>query len=75
MFRIALEFVKIGGNGVISLLVRLIDVCVAQGEVREDWRSSCIVPSKGMGAITNCLSYRGTSLLSIQYLVRCASHD
>uniref|UniRef100_A0A3P9JF00 ribonuclease H n=1 Tax=Oryzias latipes TaxID=8090 RepID=A0A3P9JF00_ORYLA len=62
----AVECLKSGGAIVIEWLVRLLNVCFANGQVPLDWMSACVVPLyKGKGDKYECGSFRGISLLSV----------
>uniref|UniRef100_A0A8C8DHP6 ribonuclease H n=1 Tax=Oryzias sinensis TaxID=183150 RepID=A0A8C8DHP6_9TELE len=62
----AVECLKCGGAIVIEWLVRLLNVCFANGQVPLDWMSACVVPLyKGKGDKYECGSFRGISLLSV----------
>ena len=60
------EYVKKRGEAVIECLLRLFNVCFANGRVPEDWQGACMVPLyKGKGDRLACNNSRGISLLSV----------
>ena len=55
-----------GGDKVFDWIWRLYNMILEIGVMSEDWRYAVIVPLyKGKGEMTECMNYRGISLLSM----------
>ena len=66
MEKVTGEMIKGGGDRVVDWIWRLCNMGFESGIVLEDWKSAVIVPlHKGKGERTECINYRGISLLSM----------
>lgn len=59
------EFLKYGGSVLKNKLLEVINRIFLEGEVPEDFRRTLITPVYKKGDKTECLNYRGISLISI----------
>jgi hypothetical protein len=63
------ELLKAGGDTLCSEIHRLICCIWNKEELPQQWKESIIVPVPEMGDKTDCIIYRGISLLSTSYKI------